>query len=465
MILDLSIIGVFLIFNLFIGYLSSKNILNFEQFSVGHRSFSSLLIFCTLSATFIGGGYTIGNAGKVYTHGIVYSFALLGFSLKEILVASFIAPKMDQYRDCHSVGDMVAKTYGVKAKMFTGILSLLVCGGIMGAQVGALSAVIQTTLPINPTLGALVALAVLLVYASLGGMRAVVFTDAFQFCILIIGIPLTFFIGLHAIGGWETITKTVPHDYLYFLSTPKSISLFILLFITFIFGETLVPPYVQRLFMAKSAHHTFKGTLASGLVSIPVFLICGGIGLIAYTLNADINPNDAFPLLINTVLPVGIRGFVIAALLSIILSSAAGFLNAASISFINDIVKPLSKNPQNTNHLQMARLCTVIVGIISIVFALSIQNVLDILLAAYNFWSPIILIPLIAAIFGVKGNAARFFIAAFCGICGSLLWEYALHKPLGLSPILFGLVCNLCAFVIYPWMASNQTQAPNDLPQ
>jgi len=446
MYIDLSIITLFLIANLIIGYLSSKKILSFEHFSVGHRSFSSFLIFCTLSATFIGGGYTIGNAGKVYSGGLIYSFALLGFSLKEILVASFIAPRMDKYRDCNSVGDIIEKTYGLNAKIFTGILSLIVCGGIMGAQVGALSAVINTTIPINPTIGTLIAFTVLLVYASLGGMRAVVFTDAFQFFVLIIGIPLTFYIGLRHVGGWEHVVATVPHNYLYFLTTPQSTAFFVLMFITFIFGEALVPPYVQRLFMAESAHQTFKGTLASALVSIPVFLICGGIGLVAYTYNQQIDPNNAFPLIVRDLLPIGVRGFVIAALLSIILSSAAGFLNAASIAFVNDIVKPFSKNPEKTNFLKMARISTLLVGIISIGFALTIENVLDILLAAYNFWSPIIIVPLVAGILGAKGDSKRFFVAAASGVIGTLIWEKVLNSPLDLSPIIFGLACNLLAF-------------------
>lgn len=446
--------------NLIIGYFSSKKIYAFEHFSVGNRSFSSLLIFCTLSATFIGGGYTIGNAGKVYSNGMVYAFALLGFSLKEVLVALIIAPRMDQYRDCHSIGDIIEKTYGVHAKIFTGVLSIIVCGGILGAQVGAISSIIETTIPINPTLGATIALGVLLVYASLGGMRAVVFTDAFQFSILIIGIPLTFFLGLKAVGGWQEVSQSVPNEYLHFLSTPKQITFFVLMFVTFIFGETLVPPYVQRLFMAKSSYHTVKGTLASGLVSVPVFILCGAIGLIAYTYNQNIQPNNAFPMIVSEVLPIGARGFVIAALLSIILSSAAGFLNAASIAFVNDIIKPLKKSSNPKNLLVMARVSTLLVGFISIGFALTVKGVLDILLAAYTFWSPIILVPLIAAIFGLKSCYKSFFAGASAGVCGSLLWAYGFHSPLGVSPILFGLVTNLFAFILTRQLFQG-THAPN----
>lgn len=446
MIVDNTIIVLFLIANLYIGYLSSKKVINFSHFSVGHRGFSSILIFCTLSATFIGGGYTIGNAGKVFSSGLIYSFALLGFSLKEVLVACFVAPRMGRFNDCHSIGDIMVKQYGMKVKVITGLLSLLICGGILGAQVGALAAIFDTTLPISPTVGVVIAFAILLVYSSLGGMRAVVFTDTLQFCILAIGIPLTFFIGLYHIGGWHKVTAIVPNHYIDFLYSPARWGVFALLFVTFIFGETLVPPYVQRLFMAKDVRSTFKGTLASGLVSIPIFLLCGGIGLIAYAYNQHMNPNNAFTAVASHLLPVGVRGLVIAALLSIILSSAAGFLNAASISFVNDIVKPLKKHDERLNYLRLARLSTIIVGVIAVIFAFSVKGVLDILLTAYNFWSPIMLVPLLAVIFKVNASAKDFFVGAALGIAGELVWQYVLHSPQGIPPLLFGLLCNFMAF-------------------
>ena len=448
MTIDLAIVILFLVANILIGYYSSKAVTNFSIFSVGHRSFSSFLIFCTLSATFIGGGYTFGNAASVFNHGMVFAFALLGFSVKELLVATLIAPRMGRYNDCHSVGDMIAKTYGTKAKMATGVFALLICGGILGAQVGALTAIIHTTLDINVTLGVMISFAVLLIYASLGGMRAVVFTDVMQATILLVGIPLTFFIGLHHVGGWHKVVATVPHHYLHFLSTGKDWVLFALLFVTFMFGETLVPPYVQRLFMAVSTKQTARGVLVSGLVSIPIFLIAGAVGLVAYTANQHIDANIAFPYVVSHMLPIGLRGFVIAALLAIILSSAAGFLNAASISFVNDLVKPLRKHPEKTDFLKMARISTLLVGVIAIFFALMIKNVLTLLLAAYNFWSPIILVPLVAAIFNVKAKERDFFVGAICGIVGSLTWQFILHHPFQVSPILLGIVCNLIGFTV-----------------
>ncbi len=91
--IDIVITAVYLIAVLIVGIRAAKNVNSIEEFSVAGRSFSYLVIFATLSASFIGGGFSMGNAEKVFLFGLVNIFALWGFSLKEILVAQFIAPK------------------------------------------------------------------------------------------------------------------------------------------------------------------------------------------------------------------------------------------------------------------------------------------------------------------------------------------------------------------------------------
>jgi len=107
-----------------------------QEFSVSHRSYSSMVIFATLSASFIGGGFSIGNAEKVFSLGIVSIVALWGFSLKEILVAKFIAPRTCNFPNVISTGDIMERGYGKAAKVVTGFFSVLLCAGIVGAQVG-----------------------------------------------------------------------------------------------------------------------------------------------------------------------------------------------------------------------------------------------------------------------------------------------------------------------------------------
>tara|TARA_A100001015_G_scaffold313533_1_gene420973 strand:+ start:19 stop:1398 length:1380 start_codon:yes stop_codon:yes gene_type:complete len=446
MLSDLVIVAIFLMLNIAIGFISRKKNNTLENFSVGDRNFNAWFIFATLSATFIGGGFTIGNASKVYSSGIYYSLALMGFSLKEILVATFIAPRMDAHRDCVSIGDLIYKTYGKWPKIITGFLSLFVCMGILGAQVGAMGAICQEFFSVSPIWGITIGFAVLIFYSSLGGMRAVVYTDVLQFSILAIGIPAVFFIGLEHVGGWQQLAAKLPAHYLDILPMKKDRLFIASLFITFILGETLVPPYVQRLLMSKHGQVTRRGTLASGLFSIPFFLIAGGIGLLAYALNPSIDPNLSLPYVVKVTAPLFVRGIIVASLIAIIMSSASGFLNSASIVFVNDILKPMRVSTKSINLLRCAQLTTIVVGIGAVMFALLIHNVLDILLVSYNFWAPVMLVPLIAAIFQCNVNAYDFIVGAVSGVIAMALWAYLLNRPFGISPLVIGVMFNAAAF-------------------
>lgn len=447
MLIDFIIITIFFVINIVIGHVSSKKTTNLNQFSVGHRAFSTFAIFATLTASFIGGGYTIGNAAKVYSSGLLYSFALLGFSVKEILVAKFIAPKMDAHRDCLSIGDIMFKRYGKVAKIITGVFAIIVCGGILGAQVGAMGTIFHQFFNINPLWGILIGFSILTFYSTVGGMRAVVYTDILQFLIIITGIPLAFVIGLRYCGGWQHIVATVPKNHIHFLQNKSDVILFVSMFVTFILGETLVPPYVQRLFMAKNSKTTQNATLYSGLISVPFFIIVGAIGLIALSMNPDLDPNNALPYVVHEVLPAGVRGFVIAGILSVIMSSAAGFLNAGAVSFVNDIVKPLKKDTISEHSLfWMARVSTLLLGIIAVTFALLINNILDILLYAYNFWSPIIVVPLAAIMLGIKSRPANFYIGATCGVLSTIIWSYNFEATSHVQSLVVGVAGNFIAF-------------------
>ena len=112
MTLDLAIMGAYFVLILTVGLWVSKSVKNLDDFSTGNRSYGAAVIFATLSSSFIGGGFTNGLAEKVFTMGLVYVVALWGFSAKEILVATVIAPRMAPFKDAISVGDMMGQLYG-----------------------------------------------------------------------------------------------------------------------------------------------------------------------------------------------------------------------------------------------------------------------------------------------------------------------------------------------------------------
>jgi SSS family solute:Na+ symporter len=447
--LDYAIIIFYLSAVLLLGLWSGKGMKSLQDFAVSHRSYTSMVIFATLSASFIGGGFSIGNAEKVFRLGIVNIVALWGFSLKEILVAKFIAPRMGNFPDVISTGDIMERGYGKAAKVVTGFLSVLFCAGIVGAQVRAMGLIFNVFLGIEPIWGILIGCGIVIAYSTVGGMRAVVLTDVIQFCVLAVGLPAALVFGMVKLGGFSAIRAAAPAGHFSIPGEAMTIGAFLSLFLTFLLGETLVPPYVQRLFIGKDATHTARGTMLSGIFSIPFFAITGAIGLVALALDPKLNPNLAMPYVIRTVLPAGVRGIVIAGVISIVMSSADSFLNGAATGCSNDLVKPLRKNPlSKRKELLLAKLTNCFVGVLAVIFAIKISSVLDILIYAYNFWAPVVLVPLAAVLLGIRVTKAGFLAGAVAGAAGVLIWSIVLRAPMGVNGLVIGVFCNLIAFAV-----------------
>lgn len=446
--MDQIIVIIYLMVVLAIGVWAGKKVKNVSQFSVGGRAFGTWVIFSTLSASFIGGGFSTGNAEKVFTFGIVNIFALWGFSLKEILVSKYIAPRMKKYPNAISVGDIMEIHYGKIGQILTGVLSVMVCAGILGAQVGAIGYIFKVFLGLDKIYGILIGCGIVIIYSTIGGMRAVVFTDVIQFIVLAVAIPLTVVFGISYLGGWHEFVALIPKENLTFKGTNNmGLIQFAGLFLTFLLGETLVPPYVQRLFLSKDTKSTQRGTLYSGLFSIPFFAITGVIGLIALSIDSTIDPNLAMPFVIMKVLPIGLKGLTIAGIISIVMSSADSFLNSAAVAFSHDVIRPLSSRKiSDKQELFFIRISNLVTGVVAIIVAVKIKSVLDILLYSYNFWSPIVLVPLIAVILDLKANKIHFLISAVSGIIGVLFWNIVLKNPYNLDGLVIGIFVNLIVF-------------------
>jgi len=184
--MDLVIISLYLGGILLFGLWYGRGIKDLGDYAVAGKAYSAPIIFATLSASFIGGGFSMGNAEKVFRFGIMNIVALFGFSLSQILIARFIAPRMGRYEDAISVGDIMEKSYGTKAKIFTGLFALIACAGILGAQIGAMGHIFNVFLEIPKFHGILIGIGIVLIYVTAGGMKSVVGTDIVQFIFLII---------------------------------------------------------------------------------------------------------------------------------------------------------------------------------------------------------------------------------------------------------------------------------------
>lgn len=444
---DQGIVFGYLALLILVGLRGGSHVHRISEFTASGKQCGTFVIFATLSASFIGGGYSSGNAAAAYENGIGTALALFGFGIGMILIGKHLVPGIVRFPNASTVGGVIGVAYGENARRLTGVFAFLCCAGVVGAQMESIGLVFRSLLGVSKTTGILLGCSVVLLYTTFGGMESVLTADLIQFCLLAVGMPLLLCIAIVAGGGPTTVFSAIPTELLNPLND-LTLPAFLSLFFSMMFGEALAPPYMQRLLIGKNARATARGTVFSGLFSLPFFLVTAAIGLTARALGFVGNPASVMPDLILRVLPVGLRGILMAAMTSIILSAADGFLNGAAISLVCDTILPARPHTSDKAGLRLLRLVNFFTGTAAVAVALLIPNVFSILLLAYSFWAPAVLVPLAAALLGIKASERTFFTAVIVGVAVCLGWNHLLMQPFGIDGSPIGMLANAVVFVL-----------------
>ena len=444
---DITIVIGYLAVLIGIGLRGGGNVRNAADFTAADKQYGTFVIFATLSAAFIGGGYSSGNAAAAYEHGIGTALTLFGFSLGMVLIGRYLVAGVSRFPNAKTVGGVMGEAYGAAARRISGVFSYLCCAGVVGAQMGSIGLVFHSLLGVSPRVGTLIGCGVVLLYTTFGGLQSVIAADLLQFALLAVGMPLVLVCSLDQAGGFAAIAQRLPAE-LFSPFNHSSWTAFVSLFFSMMCGEALAPPYMQRLLIGKTPRQTARGTIFSGLFSAPFFLVTAGIGLVARALEITDDPALAMPALISQVLPIGLRGAMMAAMVSIILSAADGFLNGAAVSLVCDTVLPAHPHLSDDGQLRLLRTVNVCTGVGAMLLSFAVPQVFSVLLLAYSFWSPAVLVPLAAALLGIRSDGRVFRRACVAGCLVCLLWNFAWGKPWGIDGCLPGILANLSVFTI-----------------
>ena len=100
------------------------------------------------------------------------------------------------------------------------------------------------------------------------------------------------------------------------------------------------------------------------------------------------------------------------------------------------------------NQLRWLRGVNLATGLGAVLLAFVVPDIFSILVLAYSFWCPLILVPLAAALLGIRSTGRAFRYALLAGLLSSLLWNYALGKPWGVDGAIVGMACNFLVFTL-----------------
>ena len=217
-----------------------------------------------------------------------------------------------------------------------------------------------------------------MLYTIIGGLWAVIITDVLQFVILTAAVLIVVPLALQSAGGWSTFRAEAPAEFFQWFNEEYSIGFLIAFAIynmIFIGGNW---SYVQRYTSVKTPQSARKvGYLFAGLyVLAPLLWMLPP--MIYRTMNADLaglENEGAYLLICKEVLPVGMLGLMLGGMIFATASSVNTTLNLLAAVVTNDIYKPLRPGATQTEEMRVARLSTLVLGLLTIGVALLIPMV------------------------------------------------------------------------------------------
>ena len=450
---------------------SEKN--KYDSFLAADRNMNLLQTTSSAAATDIGGGFSIAMGGLGFTLGVSGSWMIAVSGLSIVMVSFLMVPKVKRWSDRVkglTTGDLFAARFDRK----TGTLAAVVIGlswfTFVGGQIIAGGKLLQVTLNMNLTVAVLVSGAVILAYTTMGGLKAVIYTDVFQMLVLMIGIVfIAVPIGLIEVGGWSAMAQQFSSSdstkHLLDWSAVgwrQMLGWFFAIFPVWFISIAAM----QRIVAARDVKTAQRGFFLTGIpIEWPLFAIGSTmIGLFARYLIPDLtDPELATPMIIMQLLPAGIAGLVIAAYIAAVMSSADSCLMGPVAIFTNDIYKRYIKPDSSELHLvRVARYATLILGVLAIVTAYLIPNVLDLILYAYTFGSAGIFFPMLGLLFWKKTTAKGAFWSMLLGGSSAVIYSI-IGEPFGFAASYLGWIIGLPTLVIVSLMSDHSPEENPDL--
>lgn len=377
--IDQVIICLYFLVTLLIGLYAGRNTNSIKDFAVGPRNFPTIILVSTIFASIVDAGMTTGLAASTYSHGPIFLLAFLGIIFSNLGVSFFIAPKMKPFLGLISSGDIFEKLYRRRAKTLMGCSTIIESVLTAAIQIFAITQIGQYFFDVQPMVASLVVSLIIVMYTFRGGIKSVTATEVFQFGIMVIAIPSMCGIALYQYGGLNSLVTLLAENPLYFPGNNDVSKLEYLAIFTSFALPCLYPLCIQRMLMAKSTQQISSAFLINGMLSLPFYLNVGLIGIIAFIAIPGTDPNVVFPTLINNVLPVGVKGLVLAGLMAIFMSTVDSILNIGSLAIIHDVLGSMVKNGLDPKtELKLMKVASLIIALSAVAICHLFSSVTDI---------------------------------------------------------------------------------------
>ena len=385
--LDWIVLGIyFLILIVVAVWVALQRNKNTEDYFLAGRNVGWFVIGASIFASNIGSEHVVGLAGTGFSSGTplahyelhAWIVLLLGWFFLPFYMRSgaFTMPEFLEKR-FDSRSRWFLSVFSLFAYVLTKVSVTIYAGGI----------VVSELLNLDFWIGAIGIVVFTGIYTIIGGLKAVVYTETLQTVVLILGSVIITYLGFQEVGGWSELTKTVTDV------SPDHFNMWRPMndpdfpWTGLLIGGTIVGIWywctdqyiVQRTLAANNIMIGRRGAIFGAYLKLLPILIFLIPGIIAYALTIQ-NPemfnvidsngieraDRAFPMLVTTLLPVGIKGLVAGGLMAALMSSLASVFNSCSTIFTIDIYKKIKPEKSEKYLVNIGKIATLVIVVLGI---------------------------------------------------------------------------------------------------
>ncbi len=375
--LDLSVIAFYFLLVFIIGFRVARRTHSADDLFLAGRRLTWIPIGLSLFASNISSTTLIGLAGAAYTWGIaVANYEWMAAPIL-VIFAVLLVPLYLEAR-IGTVPEFLEYRFDRRVRIYFSLLTIF--ANIVVDTAGTLFAgaiVLGMFIPgLDIMTAALILAAVAGIYTAAGGLAAVVYTDVLQALILLTGSAIVAVLAFAQLDfSWARLMAEAP---------PQHLSLMLPLdddnlpWLGTLVGVPVLGFYfwctnqfiVQRVLGARDILNARRGALFAGLLKLPVLFLMVMPGVMAAIFMPGLPQGDAvFPALVGTLLPTGLAGLVMAALVAALMSSIDSTLNSAAALVTLDLVKPLRPDLSPRQTAWLGRIVIVMVMLLSALVA------------------------------------------------------------------------------------------------
>ncbi|OHB72306.1 MAG: hypothetical protein A2V70_16495 [Planctomycetes bacterium RBG_13_63_9] len=382
--LDVTLVVLYLLAVMALGLWMSWGVKSSKDFFLAGRSLPWWAVALSLVVSDIGAKDMVGLAGDSYRYGVVmmnFDFIGCGFA---VLVAAFLFMPFFWMAGIYTIPEYLGRRYNIYVRTFFAIVWTCFMVATLGTIFVSAAVMFKVLLGWDFWLSVGVSAVMVGLYTTVGGLKAVVVTDAVSCVILMLGAVLICAFGLEKVGGWSEMQATIqqlegtahhfrltpPADHPDFPWPAVFLGLGIVLGPAYWIGNQAI---VQRSFGTRSENDARAAYVMCAAIKLLFPLLLVVPGLIALALFQEklvpagtegLHGNEVLPRLVVELLPGGFLGLVVGAFLAGVLSNLDSYVNSASTLVVTDIYKPFV-NPHATD-----RQCLVLGRVLVVVFVI-----------------------------------------------------------------------------------------------